>query len=96
MEALFHWVESAFARSQSMDEWRKVKLPAGSKLFRVHNFTFMAKGNTYVLEVDEFADGSFSGHGEHSTDKSSVVESVSGTSVGDCLDKLIKKIETRN
>jgi hypothetical protein len=79
MEALFHWVESAFARSQSMDEWRKVKLPAGSKLFRVHNFTFMAKGNTYVLEVDEFADGSFS-----------------GTSVGDCLDKLIKKIETRN
>jgi hypothetical protein len=78
-----------------MDGWRNVKVPSGSKLFRVHNFNFMHKGTNFVLEIDEFSDGSYSGHGEHATDKSSVVESVSGSSLEDCLEKLIKKIESR-
>ena len=78
-----------------MGEFRKLRLPAGSKLFKVHNFTFMYKGTTFVFEIDEFADGSFTGHGEHSTDKSSVIESVSGQSIEECLDKLVKKVESR-
>lgn len=77
-----------------MGDWKQANIGAG-KLFKVHNFTYMFKGTTYHIEIDEFANGTYSGHGEHSTDKSSVLESVSGTSAKDCLDALIKKIETR-
>lgn len=69
--------------------WKKVSIPDGAKLFKVHNFTFMLKGSTYHLEVDEFHDGTFTGHGEHSTDKSSVLASVTGKSVEDCVAALI-------
>ena len=72
--------------------WKSVSLPTGAKLFKSHNFTYMKGGTTYILEVDEFADGSCSGHGEHSTDKSSVVQSVAGSSIEDCLKSLIKNI----
>jgi hypothetical protein len=71
-------------------DWKKTKIPEGAKLFKVHNFTFMLKGSTYHLEVDEFADGTFTGHGEHSTDKNTVLESVSGKSLEDCVSNLIK------
>ena len=70
--------------------WKKIPVPEGTKLFKVHNFTLMVKGTTYHLEVDEFADGSYTGHGEHSTDKSSVLASVSGASVEDCVATLLK------
>jgi hypothetical protein len=76
-------------------DWKNVKIPAGSRLFKVHNFTFMHKGTNYVLEIDEFRDGSWSGHGEHSTDKASVIESVSGKSLQECLELLIAKVEGR-
>lgn len=73
--------------------WKKIQLPEGSKLFMVHNFTYMHKGTNYHLEISEFADGSFAGHGEHSTDKSSVLASVSGASIEDCVQNLIKSIK---
>jgi hypothetical protein len=76
-----------------MTGWNKMKLPEGAKLFKIHNFTYMWKGATYHLEVDEFADGSFTGHGEHSTDKSRVLESVSGKSIEDCLNALTKNVK---
>ena len=76
-------------------DWKKAKIPAGSRLFQVHSFTFMFSGKTYILEVDEFSDGTCTGHGEQSTDKSHVLESVTGRAVGECLDALIKKIEKR-
>ena len=72
-------------------EWKKIKVPDGAKLFKVHNFTYMIKGVTYHLEVNEFADNSFIGHGEHSTDKNSLLESVNGVSIRECLDALIKR-----
>ena len=72
-------------------DWKSVQTNGG-KIFKVHNFTYMHKGATYLLEVDEFADGNCSGHGEHSTDKSNVLESVSGNSVKECLEALIAKI----
>ena len=73
--------------------WSKVALPEGAKLFKIHNFTYMHKGTTYHFEVDEFMDGTFTGHGEHSTDKNSVLESVSGKSVEDCVATLIGKLK---
>lgn len=76
-----------------MSSWNKIKLAEGAKLYKVHNFMYMWKGTTYHLEVDEFADGAFIGHGEHSTDKSSVLESVSGKSVEECLAALIKNVK---
>lgn len=76
-------------------EWKNVKVPAGSKLFKSHNFTFMTKGHSWQLEVDEYSDGTFSGHGEHSTDRNSFVESVSGKSLNDCLAALIERIQNR-
>ena len=76
-------------------EWKSMKLPVGAKLFQVHNFTFMLAGNTYLLEIDEYADGTFAGHGEHSTDKSRVIESVSGKSVKSCLDSLAQRVASR-
>jgi hypothetical protein len=79
-----------------MGDWKDASIPDGSKLFRSHVFTFMHGGNTFALEIDEFKDASFTGHGEHTIDKSCVIESVSGTSIKDCIEKLAKKIETRS
>ncbi len=70
-------------------DWKKVKTPDGAKIFLVHNFTVMHKGTNYHLEVDEFADGSFSGHGEHSTDKSTLLPSASGKSIEECVSNLL-------
>lgn len=75
--------------------WKAVKVAGGAKLFKVHNFTYMVKGVTYHLEVDEFHDGSCTGHGEHSTDKNSFVESVNAKSVEDCLNLLVERIAAR-
>ena len=76
-------------------DWKKAKIPSGGRLFKVHNFTFMRKGVTYHLEVDEYNDGAFTGHGEHSTDKNLMIESVSATSVTECLEALMSKIDKR-
>lgn len=76
-------------------DWRNAKVPQGCKLFKAHHFTFMHRGHTYSLEIDEYADGSFAGHGEHSTDKSNAVESVSGKTLDECLTLLMAKIEGR-
>ncbi len=78
-----------------MDQWRSVKLPAGSKLFKVHSFTLMHKGSTFALEIDEFMDGTFTGYGEHSTDKSRIIDPVNGKSLNDCLQQLVQKVEAR-
>ena len=71
-------------------DWNKVRVPEGAKLFRVHSFTYMNRGTTWHLEVDESLDGTFTGHGEHSTDKNCVLESVSGRDLEDCVSNLIK------
>jgi hypothetical protein len=76
-------------------DWKNVKVPAGCRLFRGHTFTFMRKGVTYNLGIDEYSDGSFTGHGEHSTDKNLVIEAVNGVSLADCVNALIAKIEKR-
>jgi len=73
--------------------WKLVTIPEGSKLFKSHGFTFIHKGATYLLEVDEHRDGSFTGHGEHTTDKSNVLASVHSQSMEDCLNQLISKIK---
>ncbi len=77
-------------------DWKKVKTPSGSKLFLVHNFTFMHSGTTYTLEIDEFADGICTGHGEQANDKAQIISSISGKSVGECLEGLIQKIQSRH
>ena len=74
-------------------DWKKVKFPDGAKIFQVHNFTVMYKGTTYHLEVDEYSDGTFSGHGEHSTDKSTILASVSGRSAEECVSSLLASIK---
>ena len=76
-------------------EWKSVSLPGSSKLFKVHNFNFLHNGVNFLLEVDEYSDGSFSGHGEHSTDKNFVIESVSGSTLQECLEELIKRVQNR-
>lgn len=75
--------------------WKAVKVQPGGKLFKVHNFTYMIKGVTYHLEVDEFHDGTCTGHGEHSTDKNSFVESVNAKSLEEGLNLLIERIGAR-
>ncbi len=72
--------------------WKNANLDASAKLFKVNNFTYIKDGITYSLEVDEFLDGACTGHGEHATDKSSVIQSVSGSSIVECLDGLISNI----
>ena len=75
-------------------DWKKTKVPDGAKLFKMHNFTFMLKGVTYHLQVDESADGTFTGHGEHSTDKNTILASVSGKSVEECVATLVRNVKT--
>ena len=76
--------------------WKNIKLPAGSKLLKVHNFTFMYQGSYYSIEIDEFNDNTFTGHGEHSTDKNYVIESVSASTLEGCLEALVNKIQNRS
>ena len=76
-------------------EWNKVKVPVGSKIFKNHRFTFMHKGINYRIEIDEFSDGACTGHAVHSTDKNSVIESVSAASLNLTLQAVIVKIEGR-
>lgn len=75
--------------------WKAIKVHPGGKLFKVHNFTYMVKGVTYHLEVDEYNDGTCTGHGEHSTDKNTFVESVNGKSIEECLGLLVDRIGSR-
>ncbi len=75
--------------------WEKVSLPSGTRLFKIHNFCFLAKGSNYLIEIDEFATGACTGHAEHATDANFVIESVSAPTVKDCLESVIKKIEQR-
>ncbi|MCX6124676.1 MAG: hypothetical protein NTV34_08000 [Proteobacteria bacterium] len=75
--------------------WKAVKVQPGGKLFKVHNFTYMVKGVTYRLEVDEYHNGICTGHGEHSTDKNSLIESVSANSTEECLSLLIERVGSR-
>ena len=73
--------------------WKKVSLTDGAKLFKVHSFAYDFKGSTYHLEVDEYADGNFTGHGEHSADKNRHLASVTSKSLEDCLNALIKSVK---
>lgn len=75
--------------------WKAIKVHNGAKLFKIHNFTYMVKGTTYALEIDEYYDGSFTGHGEHSTDKNSFVESVTAKSMEECMEQLLQRIGAR-
>lgn len=75
-------------------DWQKIKIPDGSKLFRIHKFTYMHQGVNYLLEINETGDA-WIGHGEHATDQNSVIPSVNGSSLEDCLNQLIAKINTR-
>lgn len=74
-------------------DWKTIDLPAGCRLLKAHSFTLMISGDTYDLEVDEYSNGKYTGHGEHSTDESSVVASVHGNSVKECLERLITNIK---
>jgi len=78
-----------------MSDWQKVNIDSGSKLFKVHVFTYMHAGVIYALEINEFSDGTCTGHGEHSTDKSNVVEPVNGPSVRECVQALVDRIGKR-
>ena len=61
--------------------WKDIKLPKGCKLIKIHKFLYMANGVSYNLEIDEFADGMFTGHGEHASDESQQLKSVTGKSL---------------
>lgn len=78
-----------------MSDWKSVKVPSGAKLFKVHNFNLMVKGSHFNIEVDEFQDGTFTAHGEHSTDKNSVFEPVNAKTLEDALSAIVAKIQTR-
>jgi hypothetical protein len=56
----------------------------------------MHQGVNYLFEVNELGDGSWIGHGEHSTDQNSMVPSVNGSSLEDCVNQLIGIIESRS
>ena len=75
--------------------WESVKSPEGAKLFKVHNYTYMYKGANYLIELNEYGDSKWVGHGEHATDKNSVVPSVNGSSAEECLNQLIDSINQR-
>ena len=76
-------------------EWKAVKIPDGSKLFKIHRFNYLHLGVNYLLELNEIGSDTWIGHGEHATDQSSVIPSVNGNSEADCLNKLIDRIHRR-
>ena len=75
--------------------WTKLKIPEGSKLFKIHHFSLMMKGDNFQIEIDECFDGVFTGHAEHSTDKNFLIESTSSGTLEDCFQALLDKIQSR-
>ena len=76
-------------------DWKNLKIPEGSKLFKIHRFNFLYQGVNYLLEINELNPSMWVGHGEHATDQSSVIPSVNGSSLEECLNKLIERIHKR-
>ncbi len=76
-------------------DWNAIKVPEGAKLFKVHNYNYMFKGTNYLIELNEYSDSKWVGHGEHATDKNSVVPTVSGSSKEECLNLLVASINQR-
>lgn len=77
-------------------EWKSIKLPAGTKLFKIHTFNLIHKGTNFNLEVDEYSDGTFTGHGEQASDQNFFIESVSGKDLAGCLQQLIDRVQNRS
>lgn len=76
-------------------DWKSVQIPSGCKVFRVQTFMVMISGKTFSLEIDEYSDGSFTGHGEQTNDDSTVLASVTAKSAEECLNQLISSIKDR-
>ncbi len=76
-------------------DWKATKVPEGSKLFRIHRFNFLHQGINYLFELNELGPTVWVGHGEHATDQSSVIPSVTASTMEECLNKLIEKINKR-
>lgn len=70
-------------------DWSKVKIPAGSQLFRSHTFMYMIKGRSYEIEISEYFDGKFVGYGQLSNDDSQLLKPYTGSSLLTCLQGLI-------
>jgi hypothetical protein len=76
--------------------WNDIDVPTGGKLFKIQRFTYIYKGVHYTIEIDEFADGLCTAHGEHATDRNYVLESVSGNSPEACLEGMLQNIVDRS
>jgi hypothetical protein len=55
----------------------------------------MGDGNTFEIEIHEFPDGTFTGHGGHSTDDLQQLKSVSKKSLEECLQTLVDSAGSR-
>ena len=73
-------------------DWEKIKVPGGNRLIKAHSFMYMVEGTTYKIGIDEYSDGKFTGHGEHSSDESQQLSSVVGGTIEECLQSLIDSI----
>ncbi len=76
-------------------DWKTLKIPEGSTLFKIHRFNLIHQGVNYVLEINEHGVGNWVGHGEQATDANIVIQSVNGASLEECLNKLIDRIHKR-
>ncbi|MBC7660351.1 MAG: hypothetical protein H7249_11685 [Chitinophagaceae bacterium] len=77
-------------------DWKALIIPEGSQLFAIHRLNFIHQGVNYVLELNEHGPTNWIGHGEQATDQNIVIQSVNGTTLEDCLNKLIDRIHKRN
>lgn len=71
-----------------------LNIPKGAKLIKIHKYLYMHNGSSYNLEVDEYSDGMFAGHGEHAADESQQLKSVTGKTLNECLQPLIDNISS--
>ncbi|MCX6127949.1 MAG: hypothetical protein NTX25_02655 [Proteobacteria bacterium] len=76
-------------------DWKAIKVPDGSKLFKIHRYNYLHQGINFLFEINELGDNMWIGHGEHATDQSSVIPTVNGATLEDCLNKLISLVNKR-
>ena len=76
-------------------DWARINIPSSSKLMKVHNFLYLEKGVTWKLEVNEYSATHFAGFGEHSSDESQQLPSVSAESLEECVQKLIQEASSK-
>lgn len=76
--------------------WSTTSLDQKTKLFRLHHFFLLSGGKNYNIEIQESPDGNYTAYADNTADPHDAIAPAHGKNLKDCLDTMVKSLETRN